>query len=217
MSDVFLLADKRRAVAEWRDDHILAALASINRCINTVKARLDADFRDATAKDVFFPETLASKRIDSLTQSELAPALTTLLDQAATDLQAIDPRLTSYADGLRTLDLSKYMAVPALNDSDLDPPQDDNSVPAKDGDLAKPGIAVIGEKIRKGASALAETAGAARDNLVSEKLGLSERIRTTAIRRVFTEWRDDTNPSSVLSIIVLAIDEVAASSRIALL
>ena len=210
-------AFKRQAIAEWRDEQILEAVALVNRSVQAVRTALDEDFKNATAKEALFPRNVANARIDKLTHELLAPTVKEFLAAAGKKLGEIDPSLTAHVSSLTELDLAANMEVPALEASD------ENEI-ASEGEVLEPGelgstrrLGRLAGKIIKGATTIAETAGAARDTLISDTMGLSERIRVTAMKRVEREWHDGANSNSVVSKLVMAIDAVSASARVSLL
>ena len=207
---------KRQAIAQWRDEWILEAVALVTRNIKGISAGLEEDLREATARDSLFPSAVANARIDRFTRQTLAPAVEQFLESASTMLGNIDPALGKYAEGLKALDLSSNMAVPEL-EADLDHADGPAEVLVDAEDERRNWLRTLPKKIARGAAVIAETAGTASDVLISDKMGLNERIRSTAIRRVEKEWRSETNDKSLISKLVLAIDEVSAAARMQML
>ncbi len=217
------LGIKRQAVAEWRDEQILAAADLINRKALIARAALDQEFRDATARDALFPSALANARIDALTRDMLAPEISAFLRTAALGLTEIDDELLAVSQRLTSEPLialppPKDTAEEVAQPSTLDVPAAlEDPVGTDEARTSPLWFARFPERLKKGASSLAGSAGSAADTLISDTLGMSERIRSTAVRRIEDEWLNDVdNPASALSKVIAALDETAFSARVVL-
>lgn len=209
------LGYQRQAVAEWRDRQMTAAAALFNLKAVDARAAFDRDLHDATARDALFPSSLATTRIDALMAAALDQALPDFLSAAAEELIAISARLTTLSQGLGDAKLDFPSAASATLEAASAPQSEENPAPL----AATPPAAWLAElpgRLRKQAAGVLDSAGAAADHLVNEKLRMVERLRAAAAKRVERAWMNDEAGCDPLSQLIGLIDETAHASRVSL-
>lgn len=158
---------------------------------------------------------LANARIDALLGDELRRTLPEFLDLAANELTSIDERLTRTGEALRQPDRLIFpLCTPDVPAAALEPmggQVEPEPVAGKRGLLGVPAM------LARQASTLAEGAGLAADELLQDKLGLRNRLRTAAALRVEQSWMGaSADPKSALGQLVSLIDETTHAARMAL-
>lgn len=209
------LGYQRQAVAEWRDRQITAAAALFNLKAVDARAAFDRDLHDATARDAFFPSALATTRIDALMTAALDQALPDFLSAAAQELVAISERLTTLSQGLGDAKLDLPSAASATLEAASAPASEETPPPP----AATPPAAWLTDlpgRLRKQAAGVIDSAGAAADQLVNERLKLVDRLRTAAAKRIERAWMNDEAGCDPLSQLIGLIDETAHASRVSL-
>lgn len=209
------LGYQRQAVAEWRDRQMTAAAALFNLKAVDARAAFDRDLHDATARDAFFPSALATTRIDALMTAALDQALPDFLSAAAQELVAISERLTTLSQGLGDAKLDLPSAVSATLEAASAPASEESPPPP----AATPPAAWLTDlpgRLRKQAAGVIDSAGAAADQLVNERLKLVDRLRTAAAKRIERAWMNDEAGCDPLSQLIGLIDETAHASRVSL-
>lgn len=209
------LGYQRQAVAEWRDRQITAAAALFNLKAVDARAAFDRDLHDATARDAFFPSALATTRIDALMTAALDQALPDFLSAAAQELVAISERLTTLSQGLGDAKLDLPSAASATLEAASAPASEETPPPP----AATPPAAWLTDlpgRLRKQAAGVIDSAGAAADQLVNERLKLVDRLRTAAAERIERAWMNDEAGCDPLSQLIGLIDETAHASRVSL-
>lgn len=209
------LGYQRQAVAEWRDRQMTAAAALFNLKAVDARAAFDRDLHDATARDAFFPSALATTRIDALMTAALDQALPDFLSAAAQELVAISERLTTLSQGLGDAKLDLPSAASATLDAASAPASEETPPPP----AATPPAAWLTDlpgRLRKQAAGVIDSAGAAADQLVNERLKLVDRLRTAAAKRIERAWMNDEAGCDPLSQLIGLIDETAHASRVSL-
>lgn len=209
------LGYQRQAVAEWRDRHMTAAAALFNLKAVDARAAFDRDLHDATARDAFFPSALATTRIDALMTAALDQALPDFLSAAAQELVAISERLTTLSQGLGDAKLDLPSAASATLEAASAPASEETPPPP----AATPPAAWLTDlpgRLRKQAAGVIDSAGAAADQLVNERLKLVDRLRTAAAKRIERAWMNDEAGCDPLSQLIGLIDETAHASRVSL-
>ncbi|WIY67958.1 hypothetical protein KB221_07465 [Aquidulcibacter paucihalophilus] len=213
-------AISRQAVAEWRDRQILAAAALLNQKSIDARAAFDREVETATAAETIFnPSALANSRIDALMGASLSASLPEFLGIAARELASIDQRLGDISDTLSRPDL---IALP-LASSPLPAATavvevgSDNTSEPEDTQPQKRGISRVSAMLVKRASSLADGAGSAADDLLQDKLGLKNRLRSAATQRIAQSWMGGTGePRPVLAQLVSLIDDTTHAARMSL-
>ncbi|MNR90657.1 MULTISPECIES: hypothetical protein [Brevundimonas] len=209
------LGYQRQAVAEWRDRQMTAAAALFNLKAVDARAAFDRDLHDATARDAFFPSALATTRIDALMTAALDQALPDFLSAAAQELVAISERLTTLSQGLGDAKLDLPSAASATLEAASAPASEETPPPP----AATPPAAWLTDlpgRLRKQAAGVIDSAGAAADQLVNERLKLVDRLRTAAAKRIERAWMNDEAGCDPLSQLIGLIDETAHASRVSL-
>lgn len=209
------LGYQRQAVAEWRDRQMTAAAALFNLKAVDARAAFDRDLHDATARDAFFPSALATTRIDALMTAALDQALPGFLSAAAQELVAISERLTTLSQGLGDAKLDLPSAASATLEAASAPASEETPPPP----AATPPAAWLTDlpgRLRKQAAGVIDSAGAAADQLVNERLKLVDRLRTAAAKRIERAWMNDEAGCDPLSQLIGLIDETAHASRVSL-
>ncbi|WP_433947310.1 hypothetical protein [Brevundimonas diminuta] len=209
------LGYQRQAVAEWRDRQMTAAAALFNLKAVDARAAFDRDLHDATARDAFFPSALATTRIDALMTAALDQALPSFLSAAAEELIAISARLTTLSQGLGDAKLDFPSAASATLEAASAPESEEAPAPL----AATPPAAWLADlpgRLRKQAAGVLDSAGAAADHLVNEKLRMVERLRAAAAKRIERAWMNDEAGHDPLSQLIGLIDETAHASRVSL-
>ncbi|QTC88693.1 hypothetical protein [Brevundimonas pondensis] len=209
------LGYQRQAVAEWRDRQMTAAAALFNLKAIDARAAFDRDLHDATARDAFFPSALATTRIDALMTAALDQALPDFLSAAAQELVAISERLTTLSQGLGDAKLDLPSAASATLEAASAPASEETPPPP----AATPPAAWLTDlpgRLRKQAAGVIDSAGAAADQLVTERLKLVDRLRTAAAKRIERAWMNDEAGHDPLSQLIGLIDETAHASRVSL-
>lgn len=209
------LGYQRQAVAEWRDRQMTAAAALFNLKAIDARAAFDRDLHEATARDAFFPSALATTRIDALMTAALDQALPDFLSAAAQELVAISERLTTLSQGLGDAKLDLPSAASATLEAASAPASEETPPPP----AATPPAAWLTDlpgRLRKQAAGVIDSAGAAADQLVTERLKLVDRLRTAAAKRIERAWMNDEAGHDPLSQLIGLIDETAHASRVSL-
>lgn len=209
------LGYQRQAVAEWRDRQMTAAAALFNLKAVDARAAFDRDLHDATARDAFFPSALATTRIDALMTAALDQALPDFLSAAAQELVAISERLTTLSQGLGDAKLDLPSTASATLEAASAPASEETPPPP----AATPPAAWLTDlpgRLRKQAAGVIDSAGAAADQLVNERLKLVDRLRTAAAKRIERAWMNDEAGCDPLSQLIGLIDETAHASRVSL-
>lgn len=209
------LGYQRQAVAEWRDRQMTAAAALFNLKAVDARAAFDRDLHDATARDAFFPSALATTRIDALMTAALDQALPCFLSAAAEELAAISERLTTLSQGLGDAKLDLPSAASATLDAASAPASEEAPASA----AATPSAAWLTDlpsRLRKQAAGVIDSAGAAADQLVNERLKMVDRLRAAAAKRIERAWMNDEAGCDPLSQLIGLIDETAHASRVSL-
>jgi len=209
------LGYQRQAVAEWRDRQMTAAAALFNLKAVDARAAFDRDLHDATARDAFFPSALATTRIDALMTAALDQALPDFLSAAAQELVAISERLTTLSQGLGDAKLDLPSAASATLEAASAPASEETPPPT----AATPPAAWLTDlpsRLRKQAAGVIDSAGAAADQLVNERLKMVDRLRTAAAKRIERAWMNDESGCDPLSQLIGLIDETAHASRVSL-
>lgn len=94
-------AAKRRDVAEWRDRHLLAAAMAVNGVAVDAAAAVERNLARASRVDPLLdPFKVLRLRLDGELRRRMEVALSPLLNVAARELRAIDPRTETAALGL---------------------------------------------------------------------------------------------------------------------
>lgn len=214
------LAISRQAVAEWRDRQILSAAALLNEKSIHARAAFDREVDNATAAETIFnPAALANSRIDALLGAALSASLPDFFSIAAKELVSIDQRLSDIGDALRRPDaIVLPTASPPLPPSttavegasaagaEVEPVQ-----------LQKRGLAGAPAMFARRAKSLADGAGSAADELLQDKLGLKNRLRSAAAQRIAQSWMGGTGePKPVLGQLISLIDETTHAARMSL-
>ena len=213
------LAISRQAVAEWRDRQILAAAALLNEKSIDARAAFDREIETATAAETIFnASALANARIDALLCTSVGESLPDFLGMAGQELISIDPSLNAISDALRRADIIVLpLASAPLHASTV---VDATSSVVSDSEQTQPqkrGIAGMSAMLVKRASSLADGAGNAADELLQDKLGLKNRLRTAAADRIARNWMGGTGePKSVLAQLVALIEETTHAARMRL-
>lgn len=210
------LGYQRQAVAEWRDRQMVAAAALFNLQAVDARAAFDRDLHDATARDAFFPSSLATTRIDALMTAALDLALPGFLSAAAEELVAISERLTALSQGLGAAQIALPSAASATADA---PPTSSDAEATPAAPSTTPPAAWLADlpgRLRKQAAGVLDSAGAAADHLVNEKLRMVERLRAAAAKRIERAWMNDEAGCDPLSQLIGLIDETAHASRVSL-
>lgn len=214
------LAISRQAVAEWRDRQILAAAALLNRDAMSARDAFEREVEHATAADTLFnAAAFANARIDALLGIALTKSLPQFLDVAAKELSSIDQRLAEIANALRRPDaIVLPTATAPLPSAVVDIEQVSAEISETDTQqVAKRGLLSVPARLAKRASTLADDAGSAADDLLQEKLGLKNRLRTAAAHRVAETWMAGAGePRSPLMQLVALIDETTHAARLTL-
>ncbi|MBD3572809.1 hypothetical protein EJ082_07475 [Brevundimonas diminuta] len=214
------LGYQRQAVAEWRDRQMTAAAALFNLKAVDARAAFDRDLHDATARDAFFPSALATTRIDALMTAALDQALSDFLSAAAQELVAISERLTTLSQGLGDAKLDLPSAASATLEAASAPASEETpappaaSLPAAVAPSAW--LTDLPSRLRKQAAGVIDSAGAAADQLVTERLKMVDRLRTAAAKRIERAWMNDEAGCDPLSQLIGLIDETAHASRVSL-
>lgn len=209
------LGYQRQAVADWRDRQMTAAASLFNLKAVDARAAFDRDLHDATARDAFFPSALATTRIDALMTAALDQALPDFLSAAAQELVAISERLTTLSQGLGAAKLDLPSAASATLEAASAPASEETPSPP----AATPPAAWLADlpgRLRKQAAGVIDSAGAAADQLVNERLKLVDRLRTAAAKRIERAWMNDEAGHDPLSQLIGLIDETAHASRVSL-
>jgi len=209
------LGYQRQAVADWRDRQMTAAAALFNLKAVDARAAFDRDLHDATARDAFFPSALATTRIDALMTTALDQALPGFLSAAAQELVAISERLTTLAQGLSDAKLDLPSAASATLEAASTPASEETRGPP----AAPPPAAWLTDlpsRLRKQAAGVIDSAGAAADQLVNERLKMVDRLRAAAANRIERAWMNDEAGCDPLSQLIGLIDETAHASRVSL-
>lgn len=208
----------RQAVAEWRDRHIVASATLLNLKALEARAAFDRDLHDARARDALFPSTLATARIDALMKSALEVELPAFLSSAALELVAINGKLGPISQGLAEAKIEfpgpapTAVEAPLAHVSELD----DESDPPPAEPAQGAWLSEFSGRLRRKAAGIADSANAAADHLVTEKL--LDRLRSAATRRIESAWMND-EPGALTSVqsqMTGLIDETAYASRISL-
>lgn len=213
-------AISRQAVAEWRDRQILAAAALLNQKSIDARAAFDREVDNATAAETIFnPATLANSRIDALLGASLSASLPDFFGIAARELVSIDERLSNIGDALRRPDaIALPLASPPLPASTT--AIEDASAGASEVEPAQPqkrGLAGAPAMFARRAKSLADGAGSAADELLQDKLGLKNRLRSAAAQRIAQSWMGGTGePKPVLAQLISLIDETTHAARMSL-
>lgn len=214
------LAIARQAVAEWRDRHMLSAAALLNAKAIDARAAFDREVETATAAETIFnPAVLANARIDALLGASLGDSLPDFFGIAARELVSIDQRLSDIADALRRPDaIVLPLASPPLPASTTG--VEGISADASEVEPAQPqkrGLAGAPAMFARRAKSLADGAGSAADELLQDKLGLKNRLRSAATHRIGQGWMGGTgDPKPVLAQLISLIDETTHAARMAL-
>jgi hypothetical protein len=214
------LAISRQAVAEWRDRQILSAAALLNEKAIDARAAFDREVDNATAAETIFnPAALANSRIDALLGASLSVSLPDFFGIAAKELVSIDQRLSDIGDALRRPEaIVLPLASPPLPASPM--AVEDASADASELEPAQPqkrGLAGAPAMFARRAKSLAEGAGSAADELLQDKLGLKNRLRSAAAQRIVQSWMGGTGePKPVLAQLIALIDETTHAARMGL-
>jgi hypothetical protein len=215
---VLKLAISRQAVAEWRDRQILSAAALVNDRAVEARATFDREVENATAADTLFnPSALANARIDALLGASLSESLPDFLSLAARELVAIDERLGDIGDALRRPDaIALPLCLAPLPVTTVENACADASE-AGQAQHQKRGLAGVSAMLVRRASSLADGAGSAADELLQDKLGLKNRLRSAAAQRVAQSWMGGTGePKPVLAQLISLIGETTHAARMSL-
>ena len=214
------LAISRQAVAEWRDRQILSAAALLNQKSIDARAAFDREVDNATAAETIFnPATLANARIDALLGASLGASLPDFFGIAARELVSIDERLSDIGDALRRPDA---IALPSASPPVPAPTTaiEDASAGASEVEPAQPqkrGLGGAPAMFARRAKSLADGAGSAADELLQDKLGLKNRLRSAAAQRIAQSWMGGTGePKPVLAQLISLIDETTHAARMSL-
>lgn len=212
----------RQMVAEWRDRQIVAGGALINLRGAEARSALEQELEAVTAKDaVFSPVRLARNRIDALMRTALTQDLAAFFGEAAEELRAVDDRLGALGDALA----ATAIAMPT---SDAEPEgreEEDGAespvVPSQPTEEDAAGrerwLGGLAGRLHKGVATISQSAGAAADTLLNERLGLINRVRTAAAIRLEQAWMNEVDqPDAVLHQLIMAIDSTAREARIQL-
>lgn len=214
------LSISRQAVAEWRDRQILTAAALLNEKAVDARAAFDREVETATAAETIFnPAALANSRIDALLGASLSVSLPDFFGIAARELVSIDQRLSDISDALRRPEaIVLPLASPPLPASNT--AVDDASAGASEVEPAQPhkrGLAGAPAMLARRARSLADGAGSAADELLQDKLGLKNRLRSAAAQRIAQSWMGGTGePKPVLAQLISLIDETTHVARMSL-
>lgn len=214
------LAISRQAVAEWRDRQILSAAALLNEKAIDARAAFDREVENATAAETIFnPAALANSRIDALLGASLSASLPDFLGIAARELVSIDERLSEISDALKRPDAivlpSASLPLPASTTE-----AEDASAEVAEAAPMQPhkrGLAGAPSMFARRAKSLAADAGSAADDLLQDKLGLKNRLRSAAAQRIAQNWMGGTGElKSVLAQLISLIDESTHAARMVL-
>lgn len=214
------LAISRQAVAEWRDRQVLSAAALLNEKAVDARAAFDREVETATAAETIFnPSALANSRIDALLGASLSENLPDFFGIAARELVSIDQRLSDIGDALRRPDAIVLplasLPLPASTTA-----VEDASAKASEVEPAPPqkrGLAGAPAMFARRAKSLADGAGSAADELLQDKLGLKNRLRSAAAQRIAQSWMGGTGePKPVLAQLISLIDETTHAARMTL-
>lgn len=214
------LAISRQAVAEWRDRQILSAAALLNSEAMRARDAFEHEVEQATAADTLFnAATFANARIDALLGIALSERLPQFLDIAAKELSSIDERLADIADALRRPDaiVLPTATVPLPSTVTAADQTEVEAVETDQQHVGKRGLLSVPARLARRASTLADDAGSAADELLQEKLGLKNRLRTAAAHRVAETWMSGGGePRSPLMQLIALVDETTHAVRLTL-
>lgn len=213
-------AISRQSVSEWRDRHILSAAALLNAKAIDARAAFDREVESATAAETIFnPAALANARIDALLGALLSASLPDFFGIAARELVSIDQRLSDIADALRRPDAIVLplasLSLPASNTAVGDASAEATVVARAQ--PQKRGLDGVPAMLARRAKSLADGAGSAADELLQDKLGLKNRLRSAAAQRIAQSWMGGTGePKPVLAQLISLIDETTHAARMSL-
>lgn len=210
------LAISRQAVAEWRDRQILSAAALLNEKAIEARAAFDREVDNATAAETIFnPGALANSRVDALLGASLSTSLPDFFGIAARELTSIDQRLSDIGDPLIRPDaIILPLAPPPLPASTVAVEEASAGAPEADPPRSE-------QSALAGARAMlarrAKSAGSAADEMLQDKLGLKNRLRSAAAQRIAQSWMSGSGePKPVLAQLISLIDESTHAARMAL-
>lgn len=199
----------RQAVMDWRDRQILAAASLLNRSIIDARTGLDTELDEATAGDALFnPVRFANRRIDERMNSALRPRMDLFIEEAASELSGLDPRLAVTAQALTSAELN----WPQSDGQPISAP--DQPVETREPGERSPSPLDLLARVGRSAGDLANSAGAATDSVVNQRLGMIARIRQAVDRRIETAWMNVADrPDTLLFQLVDLIDRTCHDAR----
>lgn len=208
---------RRQTVAEWRDRNILLLEAEMNLRATGVREALEAGFTQATASDSLFAAvSTANGQVDALMRAECEPGIARLLATAAAELEAIAPDLQTLAQLVREFAPVWPETGRSVAEADVDTVEDASHGSVVQAVEEANWLGGITGRVGRGVAAVSRSAGAARDSLVNERLGMVRRLRTAASERLAKSWLGVDEPSAVLAQGIILLDRVALEARIRL-
>ena len=151
-------------------------------------------------------------------RAECGPGIARLLATAAAELEVVSPELQTLAQSVR--EFTPVWPETGRSVAEVDAHADTTEDPLHGSDVQAADeanwLGGITGRVGRSVAAVSRSAGAARDSLVNERLGMVRRLRTAASERLARSWLGVDEPVAVLAQGIILIDRVALEARIRL-
>jgi hypothetical protein len=212
--------EQRQAVAAWRDRLTLAAWELINAAGSSARDEVETNLPEASLLDTLMnPARFVYDRVDVAMHLTLATRLKTLFEQAAQELQAINPAYQPLASALiASVDVLSFPSTQAeaQEETELSEHAPSRWFPRITRLPTLPNY-VVENRLAKGAvevgSRALDVLGGASSKLQSGT-GLHDRLRKAAAGRITQAWMGTRGaPRPLMGQLISMIDEVTNEAR----